>query len=136
MLTVRRFAAILPFAVCLFVWSDVQGETPADGRTATTSEEDVARKPFRYREGQKLVDKLGEFRETGGRIAFYPEGSSVSLQLLENLALERVARDLDQRTRKWSVSGLITEYRGVNFLLLHRAVQKARSTRNSGVPRS
>ena len=82
----------------------------------------------RLREGSQLVDRLGEFRETGGRFAFYPDGSSFSLQVLENLALERVTRDLD-RTRKWSVTGVITEYQGGNYLLLQRAVQKARSPR-------
>ncbi|MBP86037.1 MAG: hypothetical protein CMJ64_04860 [Planctomycetaceae bacterium] len=90
----------------------------------------------RAREGSKIVQQLGEFRETGGRIAFYPEGSTKSLVLLENLALERVSRDLEQGTRKWNVSGAITEYRGANYLLIERAVLKQRSAVDAAEPRS
>ncbi len=90
---------------------------------------------FRLREGMKFVNRIGELRDTGGRITFYPDGQSQSLQLLENLALERVTNDLDQTHRKWSVTGTVTEFKGSNYLLLHRAVLKARSTKASG-PRS
>lgn len=89
----------------------------------------------RLREGKRLVNRIGELRETGGRIAFYPDGETHSLQLLENLALERVSHDLDQQHRKWSVTGTVTEYRGGNYLLLDRAVLKARVSKSSG-PRS
>ena len=90
----------------------------------------------RVREGSKLVEQLGEFRETGGRIAFYPAGSTDSLLVLENLALERVSRDLELGTRKWSVSGTITEYLGLNYLLIQRAVMKQRSAVDGAEPRS
>jgi hypothetical protein len=89
----------------------------------------------RLREGMKVVNQIGELRETGGRIAFYPDGETHSLQLLENLALERVSHDLDVTQRKWSVSGIVTEYKGGNYLLLHRAVLKARASNSPG-PRS
>lgn len=90
---------------------------------------------FRLREGMKFVNQVGELKEAGGRIVFYPEGYTQSLQLLENLALERVSDDLDQTQRKWSVTGIVTEYLGSNYLLLHRAVLKARVSTVSG-PRS
>ncbi|HUG68528.1 MAG TPA: hypothetical protein VMM76_12315 [Pirellulaceae bacterium] len=89
----------------------------------------------RLREGMKFVNRIGELRNVGGRVAFYPDGATQSLPLLENLALERIERDVDQPHRKWSVSGIVTEYKGVNYLLLHRAVLKTRVSHSSG-PRS
>ena len=89
----------------------------------------------RLREGMKFVNRVGELRDAGGRVAFYPDGQTQSLPLLENLALERVSHDLDQTHRKWSVTGIVTEYKGGNYLLLHRAVLKARVSTSSG-PRS
>lgn len=107
--------------------SDVQTTPVADRRDAAPSQLDGAeRSQLRLREGMKFVNQVGELREAGGRIAFYPDGETHSLQLLENLALERVSRDLDQPNRKWSLTGVVTEYRGGNYLLLHRAVLKAR----------
>lgn len=90
---------------------------------------------LRLREGVTLVNQIGELRYHGDGVAFYPDGETHSLQLLENLALERVSHDLDQSHRKWSVTGIVTEYKGSNFLLLQRAVLKARPATTSG-PRS
>lgn len=89
----------------------------------------------RLREGVKFVNRIGELRNAGGRIAFYPDDATQSLPLLENLALERVEPDVDQPQRKWSISGMVTEYKGINYLLLHRAVLKANVSDSSG-PRS
>ena len=120
----QRFALTVILVGCFALQVNVSGESPP---TRTGSQEsNVAEKRFRLREGAKLVEQVGDFKETGGRIAFYPDGTSASLQVLENLALERVAQNLAERSRKWSVTGLVTEYRGGNYLLLHRAVQKAR----------
>jgi len=104
---------------------DLQGAAPNELDGANSRES-------RLREGMKFVNRVGELREAGGRIAFYPEGEPHSLQLLENLALERVSRELDQTHRKWSVTGIVTEYKGGNYLLLHRAVLKARASKASG----
>ena len=85
---------------------------------------------FRLREGSKLVDEIGEFRRAGAdRFAFYPKDRDVSFRTLENLALERVARVLDEDTspRLWSVSGLVTEFRGSNYLFVTRAVLNAKN---------
>ncbi len=111
--------------------------TPVADRQGSDADQlnGVDGRQLRLREGMKFVDRVGALKETGGRIAFYPDGEKQSLQLLENLALERVSRDLDQPNRKWSVSGIVTEYRGANYLLLHRAVLKARVSSASG-PRS
>jgi hypothetical protein len=80
------------------------------------------------REGTKIDKQRGQFRVTGDRITFYPSGAEHSFRALENLALERVARVLGetQSQRVWSVSGVVTEYQGVNFLLVTRAVLQSR----------
>ena len=80
----------------------------------------------RIREGTILENKLGTFKSTGGRIAFYPSDSKTPIHALENLALERVWRlqELSQG-RQWSVSGVVTEYRDGNYLLITRAILKA-----------
>ena len=81
----------------------------------------------RLREGTLLAQETAVFTISGDRImvqlAQYPE----PLRVLENLALERVWKMIDEsRGRQWSVSGMITEYRGQNFLLLSRAVLRSR----------
>jgi len=78
---------------------------------------------MKQREGEP-VKVAGIFRATGDRVAFYPDGGEVSFLALENLALERVAQSLtESRTpRMWDVQGVVTEYKGVNFLLLKHAV--------------
>jgi len=96
---------------------------------------ELKQEPLRLREGSRFTDEIGEFRETGGRIAFFPDFGS-SMVVLENLALERVSRDMDQGKRKWSVSGKVTEFRGSNYLILERVVLKSRNSADAIVPRS
>lgn len=75
------------------------------------------------REGTELSDELGTFDMVGNRISFKIADQDMSLQVLENLALERVWKNFDDaRGRQWSVSGMVTEYRDRNYLLIHRAV--------------
>jgi hypothetical protein len=83
----------------------------------------------RSREGHKLNDVVGEFQKSGDRYNFYPQSGGGVIRVLENLALERVANRLvdDPASRLWVVSGVLTEYRGENFLLLTRAVLKTRA---------
>ena len=80
----------------------------------------------RLRENTRLVDVVGTFQAIGGdSVAFQPAGGKDSLRVLENLALERISRSLDEnRTSKWIVSGLVTEYRGSNYLLVTKAVSQ------------
>jgi hypothetical protein len=82
----------------------------------------------RLREGSTLTDALGEFHNAGDRIIFQPLDRTISLPTLENLALERVARSLEENPtrRLWSVTGTVTEYRGGNYLLITRARLKAK----------
>jgi len=81
----------------------------------------------RIREGAKFENRLGEFREAGERIRFYMSDDKTSFVAIENLALERVSRVLEGSTspRSWSVSGVVTEFRGSNYLIVTRAALKA-----------
>lgn len=79
----------------------------------------------RIREGTRLTDVTGTFQSIGNEnVSFSPSGSKDSFRVLENLALERISRTLDENRgpQKWIVSGLITEYRGSNYLLVTKAV--------------
>jgi hypothetical protein len=80
----------------------------------------------RLREGSRLTDVAGQFDFAGDRIAFFPSQNKDSFRVLENLALERVSRILGESRDKpeWSVSGIITEFRGVNYLLVTKAIIK------------
>jgi hypothetical protein len=77
----------------------------------------------RAREGTLLNDELGSFEFVGDRVVFVPAGSRDSFRVLENLALERVVRELgDGRDqRNWVVSGQFTEYKGANYLLVTKS---------------
>ena len=79
----------------------------------------------RKREGAKF-DGAGRFEVTGDRVSFYPAEGQESFRVLENLALERVARVQGEtrEPREWLVLGVFTEYQGTNYLLLTRAVVK------------
>jgi hypothetical protein len=79
----------------------------------------------RLREGTRLIDVTGMLVSAGpDNVTFSPDGSRDSYRLLENLQLQRVSQVLDENRdpRKWVISGLITEYRGANYLLLTKAV--------------
>jgi hypothetical protein len=87
----------------------------------------AAKGPERLREGTRLIDVPGAFQSIGAdRIAFSPTGSKDSYRVLENQALERVGRALDENRgpRPWIVSGTITEYHGANYLLVTKAVEQ------------
>lgn len=79
------------------------------------------------REGTRLSDKLGTFEMAGNRLSFEMAEEGISLQVLENLALERIWKTFDDAgKREWSVSGVVTEYRDRNYLLIHRAALRMR----------
>lgn len=80
------------------------------------------------REGDRLINQVGEFRMTGEAVVFLPS-SGEPLQVLENLALERITKVLleTRGRREWTVSGMVTEFRGANYLLVTRAVLNART---------
>lgn len=79
------------------------------------------------REGTRLVDVKGTVRRSGDRFQFVPKDGSPPVLLLENQLLQRVATMYDRPIApgvfpEWKITGLITEFRGSNFLLLHWAM--------------
>jgi hypothetical protein len=99
--------------------------TPSETAPTASSAGGKAKGAERLREGTRLIDVVGAFQAVGGdSVSFSPGGNKDSLRVLENLALERVSRTLDENrgTRQWVVSGIVTEYRGSNYLLLTKAV--------------
>jgi hypothetical protein len=82
---------------------------------------------LRVREGTEVVDQLGYFRMSGGRVLFFTADGKRQFVGLENLNLERVVRTIadSPQTLQWSATGTITEYRGANFLLVRRAILKS-----------
>ena len=99
---------------------------PAEGGQGTKSE--------RLREGTKIVDQVGYFLTTGGSPKFYANDGKDQFEGLENLNLERISRTLGENPDRlmWSISGMITEYQGSNYLLIERAVLKTKNVRRSG----
>jgi hypothetical protein len=81
---------------------------------------------LRLREGES-VDLAGRIELSGDRAIFYPQDSRVNLRVLENLALERIAEVLSESRgdRQWVITGVITEYRGANYILVTKAIQRA-----------
>lgn len=86
----------------------------------------------RLREGTKLIEVEGRFEFTGDRMAFFRADAEESYKVLENLALERINKVLEETRAnekpQWMISGIVTEYHGGNFLLVTKAVIKAQET--------
>jgi hypothetical protein len=99
------------------------GSAPANGPGGEAG----GKAPERIREGTKLVDVLGSFQSAGGdSITFSREGGKDSFRVLENLNLQRIGQMLEENrggTRQWVVSGMITEFRGANYLLVSKFIQ-------------
>ena len=76
------------------------------------------------------LNRIGRFRTTGDRVAFYSQEDERQFPALENLALERIARAINESSDdlQWSVSGIVTEFRGQNYLLVTRAIRKAEAS--------
>lgn len=101
-------------------------KTPADHRAPEVPSKESG--PLRLREGE-VLEVTGRLELSGDRAIFYPGTEKTGLRVLENLALERITQVLSESRdeRQWIVSGTITEYRGANYLLIHKAVQRALS---------
>lgn len=98
-------------------------------------EPDTAPSPAeqRIREGTPVVDCRGVFKITGDRVTFISSDGRTRLVALENLVLERIVRIVTDSVEKqeWTVSGAVTEYQGVNYLLVERAVLKSQTESNA-----
>jgi hypothetical protein len=90
----------------------------------------------KLREGTRLTDEVGGFSRVAERISFSPGGKGDALRCLENLALERISRAIDesQGQRQWVVSGVITEFKGTNYLLVTKAVIQLQEGETAGGP--
>lgn len=80
------------------------------------------RRPYRLREGSEIHEQIGLFKPSGERMVFETAGQRFIV--LENLNLERIARVTSENPQpvQWKVTGTVTEFRGMNFLLVRRAV--------------
>jgi hypothetical protein len=121
---------------------ELVSEIPAD-QSAAVAEAAIAAKPpqqqssdpaQRSREGTRLEKQIGWFKTTGDRLTFHVQGGDGKYLGLENLALERIAKIISDRHDHpeqvlWEVSGTLTEYRGVNYLLVSHAVLKNKQHR-------
>lgn len=112
---VLLFATILP--------TGAAAAMPARDGASTAEEKETS--GLRLREGE-LLEVRGKLELAGDRAVFYPGDEKNGLRVLENLALERITQVLSEsrESREWIVSGTITEYRGVNYILIHKAVQR------------
>ncbi|MHB8972428.1 MAG: hypothetical protein ACYC3X_20910 [Pirellulaceae bacterium] len=89
------------------------------------------------REGSVLKDELGTFQILGDRVVFSPVDGRTPFPMLENLALERVWRMLEEvGNRQWRINGTVTEFRGRNFLMLDRAVVRVDSEHPAAKPKA
>jgi hypothetical protein len=118
----------------------VSRQWPASGaeavdRAALPAEQEGGRQNTveRLREGTILSEQAGRFQPAGDRLMFYLSENGQRLGTLENLNLERIAKLVvdSPDPLEWIVSGMVTEYQGVNYLLVERAVLKTRLQRRS-----
>lgn len=122
--------ALWHFAAATALFLAVAAITTPSSKAAPPTR--AAAESTRLREGHILTDVQGTFDAAGNRVQFRPADGSSSLRVLENLALERVTRILEETRsdRLWLVSGTVTEYRGENYLLITRVVLTSRSNAN------
>ncbi len=116
-------ALLLGVAVAIAQTSPASSDpTVADTRGRPPQRED------RLRQGTELIDQPGTFRMTGDRVTFFTELGSGRFVVLENMALERVVRAIEDSPTppEWLVSGVVTEFQSDNFLLIHRVVLRNR----------
>jgi hypothetical protein len=123
----RGAMVVIALAMCgsLLAAESPSVRVPSRDLPAKSSNPKTAGKQ-KLREGGKIADARGRFELAGERIAFYPADGSETLPVLENLALERTMQIIqDSRGKQeWIVSGMITEFRGNNYLLLSKAVMR------------
>jgi hypothetical protein len=129
-----RIAALCCFSVLALIggWavSLAQDEDPSELREEQHKNalpaEEPAKPPAgrRLREGTRVEGRVGYFKLTGKRWSFVPAGTNERFTVLENLALERIARILNERpdSPTWRVAGMVTEFQGVNYLLIEHVV--------------
>jgi hypothetical protein len=113
--------------------ASVASASPAEGLGETQFRSALQPTIGRLREGTRIVDRLGTFTITAKQAVFHTSDGKMQLGGLPNLNLERVISTLQDGAGGlvWSVSGLVTEYHGSNFLLITRAVLKSKESSRS-----
>ncbi len=106
---------------------------PAASSSGSSADGVAAKAGERIREGDKLTDQIGSFKLTGDRLTFFTADGSRRFNGLENLNLERITQMVADSPDplEWRVSGIVTEYRGANYLLITQAVVKNKPLRAS-----
>ncbi len=125
-LAAQEIAAAAPSAVA--------AEAPLAQRDVSTREPeqtaDSAKDARRLREGTRLTNCVGHFRQSGDTVSFIDEQGR-DIGGLPNLNLERIIRMLkgadEPEAIGWSISGTVTEFSGRNYVLISRAIYKASS---------
>ena len=89
---------------------------------------DARQGKIRVREGTELVNVVGSFKLTGDRATFYPADGSGRFGGLENQTLERLATVIseDPSQLEWLVTGVVTEFKGNNYILVTKAILKSK----------
>jgi len=100
---------------------------PADSAAPAAAAIKAGPKQPRIREGTALVEQVGVFQTAGDRVTLLTSDGQRRFVVLENLQLERILRAVgDSLTPPdWTVSGMVTEFCGANYLLVERAVLRA-----------
>jgi len=103
----------------------VAKEMSVGGRAASNGDEGKI-----VLEGVRLHDELGEFKVRGDRAIFISNDGKLQFSGLENRNLERIVRKIADNPSQltWAVTGMVTEYKSTNYLLITHAVIKSRST--------
>ena len=133
---VAAAAMVSLFACGSHVLERAVGQSPGADPAASPRMRSTDRAPrersgkARYREGAQIASRVGQILVEGDSATFVMS-DGVKMGVLENLNLERIIRTLKTASQpdqvEWTVSGMVTEYGGQNYLLVSRAVYKAAS---------
>ena len=87
------------------------------------------------REGTTIQSRHVVFRVTKNRVLMTPVSGSEHFYCLENLNLQRIADVIRQNPTltDWEVDFLITEYQGINYVLIQRAVLTSTNRREESL---
>lgn len=82
------------------------------------------------REGSQLREERGRFEFSGDRVVFISTETKTRFIGLENLNLQRIAQISggSADALEWTVSGVITEFQGTNYVLVTRATRATATT--------
>ena len=115
---------LMGFVAWCCVWVRASDAQVGGARPATATD-----KSKLAREGTEFHNQLGTFRMTGDR-AIFTTADNQQIRGLENLNLARIVNTIvdSPDSLTWSVSGVLTEYQGANYLLVTKAIVKNRQT--------